>query len=167
MANSIIKNFNQISSGDVKIAGGKGASLGELTKTGIPVPNGFVILSDAFDRFLAETDLNIEIESILSKVDIKKIHTFENASGKIQALILGQAMPDDIRFEVFEYHKKLKSTYVAVRSSATAEDSIFLAWAGQLDSFLNTTEKNLLENIKKCGHHFLHREQFFIVLKIN
>ncbi|MDO8259887.1 MAG: PEP/pyruvate-binding domain-containing protein, partial [Candidatus Magasanikbacteria bacterium] len=150
MDNSLIKNFKQVSAIDTKIAGGKGASLGEMTQAGIPVPAGFVILSDAFDRFLAETDLNIEIEAILNKVDIKKIHTIENASEKIQAMILAQSVPDDIKSLVLKNYKNLKSEYVAVRSSATAEDSVSLAWAGQLDSFLNTTENSILQNIKKC-----------------
>ena len=56
--------FNKINKNDAPIAGGKGASLGEMTQAGIPVPPGFVILSNAFDRFLQETDLNIEIDSM-------------------------------------------------------------------------------------------------------
>ena len=150
MRKILIKNFKQISAIDTKIAGGKGASLGEMTQAGIPVPGGFVILSDAFDRFLTETDLNIEIEAILNKVDIKKIHTIENAAEKIQAIILSKSVPDDIKSLILKYYKNLESEYVAVRSSATAEDSISLAWAGQLDTFLNTTENNIVENVKKC-----------------
>ncbi|MCX6238295.1 MAG: hypothetical protein NTY07_12205 [Bacteroidia bacterium] len=51
---------------------------------------------------------------------------------------------------ILKNFKKLGAKFVAVRSSATAEDSSEAAWAGQLDSFLNTTDKNLLENVKKC-----------------
>jgi len=56
-----IRNFKEIGKNDVFLAGGKGASLGEMTKVDIPVPPGFVILSTAFEKFLEETDLNIEI----------------------------------------------------------------------------------------------------------
>lgn len=146
----IIRNFNIISKNDASIAGGKGASLGEMTQAGISVPPGFVILADAFERFLEETDLNVEIDSILHGVNHKEIHTVENASEKIQALILEAEMPKDIAQEIKECFKKLGARYVAVRSSATAEDSASAAWAGQLESYLNTTEKNLLENVKKC-----------------
>jgi phosphoenolpyruvate synthase/pyruvate phosphate dikinase len=145
-----LRDFKKINKNDINIAGGKGASLGEMTKIGIPVPAGFVVLSFAFERFLEETDLNIEIDSILHSVNHKKIHTIENASEKITALILKAKIPQDISKEIKKYFKKLNSKYVAVRSSATSEDALDAAWAGQLESYLNTTEKNLLENIKKC-----------------
>lgn len=148
--NKIAVIFSELSSKDVDIAGGKGASLGEMTQADIPVPHGFVILSNAFEKFLKETDLNIEIEAILDSVNHKEVHTIENASEKIQALILRAEMPTDIVSEVQKFFKELSAKYVAVRSSATAEDSSAAAWAGQLDSYLNTTEETLLKNVKKC-----------------
>jgi len=146
----LIRNFKQLNRKDVIIAGGKGASLGEMTKAGISVPPGFVILSTAFEKFLEETDLNVEIDSILGSVNHKDIHTVESASEKIQSLILEAGTPEDIGKEIQKFFKKLDTKFVAVRSSATAEDSASAAWAGQLESYLNTTEENLLENIKKC-----------------
>src|SRR3989338_1044093 len=146
----LLRDFKNISKSDVALAGGKGASLGEMTQAGISVPSGFVILSSAFEKFLEETDLNVEIDAILDSVNHKEIHTVENASEKIQALILQAGMPKDIAYEIQKYFRNLKSNFVAVRSSATAEDSASAAWAGQLESYLNTTEENLLENIKKC-----------------
>ena len=145
-----VKSFNEISKHDTAIAGGKGASLGELTNAGIPVPPGFVVLTSAFDQFLKETDLNVEIDSILHTVNTDEVHTIEQASEKIQALILNAKMPQDIADEIKKEFKNLGAKFVAVRSSATAEDSSSAAWAGQLDSFLNTTQDNLLDNVKKC-----------------
>lgn len=150
MAESLIKNFTQISKTDTEIAGGKGASLGEMTQAGVPVPEGFVILSNAFDRFLEETDLNVEINAVLDTVNVKEVHTVENASEKIQAMVLSKEMPEDIKTEILKFYKKLECKFVAVRSSATSEDSASAAWAGQLDSFLNTTKGTLLENVKRC-----------------
>jgi len=147
---SFIKTFPHISKSDASIAGGKGASLGEMTSAGIPVPPGFVVLSSAFENFLESADLNVEIDSILHTVNHKEMHTVEDASGKIKDLILKAKMPQDIKDEIKKEFKKLKSKFVAVRSSATAEDSSSAAWAGQLDSFLNTTEKTLLANVQKC-----------------
>jgi len=146
----LLRNFNKVSKSDTSLAGGKGASLGEMTQSGIPVPPGFVILADVFEKFLEQTDLNVEIEATLDSVDHKKMHTIEKASEKIQALILGVEMPKDIAVEIQKFFKTLNAKYVAVRSSATAEDSASAAWAGQLESYLNTTEENLLENVKKC-----------------
>lgn len=145
-----IKKFKEISKKDVGIAGGKGASLGEMTQAGIPVPSGFVILSDAFERFIEETDLVAEIDAALDEVNVEKVHTIDNASDKIQAMILGQEIPKDIQKEINEEFSNLKFQFVAVRSSATSEDSASAAWAGQLDTYLNTTKKELLENVKKC-----------------
>lgn len=146
----IIRDFHNINKNDISLAGGKGATLGEMTQTGISVPPGFVILSTAYEKFLEGTDLNIEIDAVLDSINYKEIHTVENASEKIKALILNVEMPKDIREEIQKFFKNLNSEYVAVRSSATAEDSASAAWAGQLESFLNTTEETLLENVKKC-----------------
>lgn len=146
----LLRNFQELDKNDTDIAGGKGASLGEMTQAGILVPNGFVVLAPAFEKFLEETDLNTEIDTILHSVNHKEIHTIESASEKIEALILDSEIPQDIAQEIQKFFKKLGARYVAVRSSATAEDSASAAWAGQLESFLNTTEKNLLENVKKC-----------------
>lgn len=142
--------FNELNKNDAKIAGGKGASLGEMTQAKIPVPNGYVILSDSFEQFLKETDLNIEINSILGKVNHDDINSVEVASEQIKALILSRKMPKDIASKIEKKFKKLNSKYVAVRSSATSEDSADAAWAGQLESYLNTTKNDLLENVKKC-----------------
>jgi hypothetical protein len=143
-------SFNQISKKDTLIAGGKGASLGEMTQAGIPVPEGFVILSNTFDRFIEGTNLNSSIDAALNEVDIKKVHTVENASEKIKAMILSKEIPSNIEKEILKDYNNLNCKFVAVRSSATSEDSAAAAWAGQLDSFLNTTKEMLLENVKRC-----------------
>jgi pyruvate,water dikinase len=145
-----IKTLKQLSKADIETAGGKGASLGELTQIKIPVPPGFVILATAFDRFLEETDLNLEIEAKLRKVNLKDINSVDQVSNEVRGLILGAEFPKDIVKEIIKAFANLKARYVAVRSSATAEDSSVASWAGELESHLNVTKANLLENIKKC-----------------
>lgn len=144
------KALSSLNKNDVVIAGGKGSSLGEMIQAGIPVPSGFVLLSTAFDYFLEKSDLKVEIDSILHSVDINKIHTVENASEKINNLILDSETPEEINREIKQSFKKLNAPFVAIRSSATSEDSAAAAWAGQLNTYLNTTKENLLENIKRC-----------------
>ncbi len=144
------KPFSKLSKKDANIAGGKGASLGEMTSSGIPVPDGFVVLSSTFDHFLHETDLTQEIEAILKTVDHKAIHTVDAASEKIRGLIENKPVPEDIAKEINTEFAKLKAEFVAVRSSATAEDGAEHAWAGQLDSFLNTDQDTLLKNVRRC-----------------
>ena len=145
-----IKFFKDLNINSVDEAGGKGASLGELYSSKIPVPNGFVILSSVFDKFLIENNLNKEINNNLKKVNTKKTSTIEKASEIIQSLILSKEISKELSKEILFSFKKLKTKFVAVRSSATSEDSSNDAWAGQLDTYLNTTEKNLINNIKKC-----------------
>ena len=153
-----IKDFKKLSKKDAAIAGGKGASLGEMTlrlcsgraRRHCPVPPGFVVLAQAFDKFLEETDINVEIEALLHKVKIKDINSIEKISEEIRNLILNAKFPKDIAKEILAEFPKLKAKHVAVRSSATAEDSSTDSWAGELESYLNTSKGNLLENVKKC-----------------
>ncbi|MBU0722872.1 hypothetical protein KJ992_01250 [Patescibacteria group bacterium] len=144
------KTFKRLSKRDILIAGGKGASLGEMTQAKILVPQGFVILASAFDKFLEETDLNIEIEALLHKINLQNVNSVDQVSNEIRDLILDADFPKDIAKEIQKEFFKLKSKYVAVRSSATAEDSKVASWAGELESYLNTTRNNLLKNVKKC-----------------
>src|SRR3989344_6436084 len=156
------KPFSKLSKKDANIAGGKGASLGEMIGSGIPVPDGFVVLSTTFDHFLHETDLTQEIEAILKTVDHQAIHTVDAASEKIRGLIENHPVPEDIAKEIQSEFAKLVSEFVAVRSSATAEDGADHAWAGQLESFLNTNEETLLDNVRKCwGSLFTPRAIFY------
>ena len=144
------KNLNQLSNKDTDTAGGKGASLGEMMQANIPVPPGFVVLASAFDKFLKETDLNVEIEAALRKTSPDDINSVEKASKKIRDLIWDVKLPKDIGDEILKEHKTLNAKLVAIRSSATAEDSSIASWAGELESFMNATEANLLETVKKC-----------------
>lgn len=144
------KVFSRLSKKDVGEAGGKGASLGEMTGAKIPVPPGYVLLAPAFDRFLEETDLTQEVAAILKKINYSDINAVDGASAQIRGLIMSAAMPKDLQQEILIEFKKLKAKFVAVRSSATAEDSSSASWAGELETYLNTTEKTLLLNVKKC-----------------
>ncbi len=145
-----LRGFSEIHKEDATFAGGKGASLGEMTNAGIPVPPGFVILASAFDTFLAETNISSDIEAILLHTHHDVMHEVESASEKIQEIVLSQELPQSLRDDILASFKSLGADYVAVRSSATAEDGAEHAWAGQLDSFLNTREATLLHNVKKC-----------------
>lgn len=147
---SHIKSFKQLSKTDVNIAGGKGASLGEMTGAKIPVPPGFVVLSSAFDRFLEETNLKEDIAARLKKVNPNDINSVDKASAAIRDMIHDHSMPKDLEKEILSAFAKLDTKYVAVRSSATAEDSAIASWAGELETYLNTEKKNIPERVKRC-----------------
>lgn len=150
MKESFTLPFSKISKKDAKIAGGKGASLGEMAQAGFSVPPGFVVLASVFEKFLAETDINVEIEAMWGRINTEDTESVEENSEILRALILNEKMPEGIGQEILKEFKKLRAKYVAVRSSATAEDSKIDSWAGELETYLDTTEKTLLENVKKC-----------------
>ncbi len=147
---SYTESFKKLNKSNADIAGGKGASLGEMINSGIPVPDGYVVLADTFEEFIKETDLIQEIDAILDQVDHRAVHTVDDASEKIQGLIKRAKMPKLIADEVLSSFDTLDSEFVAVRSSATAEDGADHAWAGQLDSYLNITKDNVLEKVQHC-----------------
>ncbi|PIR92959.1 hypothetical protein COT99_03395 [Candidatus Falkowbacteria bacterium CG10_big_fil_rev_8_21_14_0_10_43_10] len=151
-----IKHFKDLSYKDVAIAGGKGASLGEMLRAGIPVPPGFVILANAFEYFMKETprspvaETGLDIDAQLTKVNYDDTNSIDQASNVIRDIMQDTPIPKELAEEIAKEFKKLRAPLVAVRSSATAEDSSVASWAGELETYLNTTEKNLLENVKRC-----------------
>lgn len=147
---TFIKDFRQLTKEDVSDAGGKWASLWEMTQLEIAVPEGFVILSWVYEKFLKVNNLNAEINSILDTIDLKEVNSIKNASKSIQTMILSKKIEKDVTDQILQSYKKLNCRFVAVRSSATWEDSVSYSWAGQLDSFLNVTEKTLIKNVIKC-----------------
>ena len=144
------KPFSKINKSSVDEAGGKGASLGEMTNAGIPVPPGFVLLSNAFDRFLEETDLNLEIDARLKEINIEDTNSIDKTSNVLRDVIHDTKMPEDLAEEILKSFDELDVEFVAVRSSATAEDSAVASWAGELDTFLNVTKENVVEKVKEC-----------------
>lgn len=144
------KDIKELSKKDVEIAGGKGASLGEVTNMGVPVPPGFVVLASAFERFIKDTGINDEIEAMWDRINIEDPENIEENSEIIRDVILQKEFPEELGKEILEDFDKLGARYVAVRSSATAEDSKIDAWAGQLESYLYVTKSNVLKNVQKC-----------------
>lgn len=145
-----VKPLKGISKKDTTAAGGKGASLGEMTQAGIPVPPGFVVLTSAFEQFIKEADIIQEINAQFDKLDHREMEQVAIASEVLQKRIENASMPEDIGKSILAEFGKLRATHVAVRSSATAEDSSEASWAGELDTFLHISKANLLEHAKKC-----------------
>lgn len=145
-----LKFFKEINRESVAEAGGKGASLGEMTQAGMQVPPGFVVLANAFDRFIEETHLQEEITARLAEVNPKDLNSVDRVSNILREVIHGTAMPADLSQEILQSFDTLGAEYVAVRSSATAEDSSSASWAGELETYLNTTRETVLENVRTC-----------------
>ena len=145
-----LKFFAEINKESVNEAGGKGASLGELTKAGILVPPGCVVLANAFDRFIEETHLKEEIKARLQEVNPADLNSVDRVSNVLRDVIHCTEMPADLAEEILSAFDQLGAEFVAIRSSATAEDSLSASWAGELETYLNTTRDNILERVRQC-----------------
>lgn len=149
-----VRWFKEVDKEDIGIVGGKGANLGEMTKAGFPVPNGFVVTAQAYFQFLEESGLGDDLRRILQGLDVSNSEKLEKASKDIEHLITHAKIPTQIAIEVIHAYLSLdkgKNVLVAVRSSATAEDLPTASFAGQQATFLNVAgEANVLEKIKKA-----------------
>jgi pyruvate,water dikinase len=142
--------LDEIRADDTETVGGKGASLGELTAAGLPVPPGFVVSAGAYRDFLQETGIETELFEAVD-VDPDDSAALADAQERAQSLILEAEFPDSLREEILAaYHEIGDEASVAVRSSATAEDLPDASFAGQQETFLNVTEENLIDRVREC-----------------
>ncbi|MBA8793470.1 pyruvate,water dikinase [Friedmanniella endophytica] len=138
---------NARSTGDDALAllGGKGASLVRLVAAGVPVPDGFVITTDAFRAVLAADGLDRNVAAILAH------RPPDRAAARIRELFLEARLPAAVETAVTTAYRELGRPRVAVRSSATAEDLPGLSFAGQQDTLLNVTGASaLLDAVRRC-----------------
>uniref|UniRef100_A0A7C3YFD9 Phosphoenolpyruvate synthase n=1 Tax=Geoglobus ahangari TaxID=113653 RepID=A0A7C3YFD9_9EURY len=148
--------LNEITKEDIALAGGKGANLGELIRNEIPVPNGFVIDSRSFIEFLEITGLEYQIIDMLRGLDVENTQKLQETSKMIRELIESTEIPEHIKKEIREAYRKMceeegEEVFVAVRSSATAEDLPEASFAGQQETYLNVKgEDAVIEKVKKC-----------------
>jgi len=180
-----IKWFKELSKKDIGIVGGKGANLGELWNAGFPVPPGFVVTAQAYEHFLEANKLWPKISEMLDSLNIEDTEQLQRKAADIQSLIKKSQMPQEIMDEICAAYSCLDANqdligiksaeqiinigrdpaFVAVRSSATAEDLPQASFAGQQATFLNVKGKEaLLDAVKACWASL--REPYTIVRKI-
>ncbi len=147
--------FKDIDKHDLPLVGGKGANLGEMTKAGFPVPNGFAVTVESYDIFLKENDIKGKIDSVLKDIDVNNSDELQSASKKIEKIITSSPIPAEVKKDIVKAYKRLsgrfRKTLVAVRSSATAEDLPGASFAGQQATYLNIKgDNNLLVAVRDC-----------------
>ena len=144
-----IKQFDEVGRDDIDEAGGKGANLGELTRAGLPVPSGFVVVTEAYRAYVTEHQLAEPIVTLAVPTDDPA--GYDDASAQIRALFTNE-VSDSLRAEIAEAYTALgEDTPVAVRSSATAEDLPEASFAGQQDTYLNVRGlQDLLVAVRDC-----------------
>jgi pyruvate,water dikinase len=151
--------FDDLRKTDIPLVGGKNANLGEMISSGLPVPPGFAVTAYSYEKFIKETHIAEKIYEIINETVIDKNDPkqYDAASKKIRKLIEKTDMPERIENAVEsayrELNKKLNltNTFVAVRSSATAEDLPGASFAGQQETYLNVKgPDDLIGEVVKC-----------------
>ena len=159
MRKDLVIWFDGLRKTDIPSVGGKNANLGEMTSAGIPVPPGFAITAFSYKKFIEETGIAAKIYEIIKLMvtNPNDPRQYEPASKKIRELIEATPMPKDIENAIRAAYEELckrinvKDAFVAVRSSATAEDLADASFAGQQETFLNIRGANdVLLNTVKC-----------------
>lgn len=147
----MIFNFSEINRNHIEQVGGKGANLGEMVNAGLPVPPGFCISADAYRLFIKKANLWPTIERILKAIKPGDVASLEKGAKEIHSNIEEARIPTEIVDAVKAAYNRLGSQFVAVRSSATAEDLPEASFAGQQETFLNIFgEASLLEHVRRC-----------------
>ncbi|TNC24812.1 phosphoenolpyruvate synthase [Amycolatopsis alkalitolerans] len=149
-----VKELSEIRAADDVSAGGKGANLGELTAAGFPVPHGFIVLREGYWAAMeysgAREDLaRLHAETLAVADDSDRLA--ENCR-QMQKLVRGATLSPAMRQEVVDAYARLGTGVpVAVRSSATGEDSADASFAGMNATFTNTTgEDDVLRRLVDC-----------------
>lgn len=151
--------FEQLERKDVDIVGGKSSSLGEMTaKTDVPVPYGFATTAYAYRYFIKECGLEEKMRSILSELtDVENSALLRDVSARLRDAIMAEKMPQDLQDAIGAAYVELgkrvgeENPYVAVRSSATAEDLPDASFAGQQDTYLNVQgAETIIAKVKEC-----------------
>lgn len=145
--------FKDLTKDSLAVAGGKGANLGEMYRLSIPVPNGFCVTAQTYQEYLEKTQLKEKIAELLEDLDVEETEKLQATAAKVQELIVATPIPEDVAEEIMLNYELLgakkganalvnpEEVFVAVRSSATAEDLPSASFAGQQATFLNVKGK--------------------------
>jgi pyruvate, water dikinase len=149
---------------DAAVVGGKGASLGELTRAGVSVPSGFVVTVAAFSEAMTAIDPDGALRAEVEALPADDLDAIAMVAGRFRTLITGAPLPDSVASAVTYAYIKLGTgggdeggililinTNVAVRSSATVEDSADASFAGLQDTYLGVSgAPSVLEHVRRC-----------------
>jgi len=147
--------FADISLRDRPAVGGKGGSLGELTRAGIEVPPGFVVRTCAFDRFLSVLETQGPIRTRVEALQEQELEGIKSLSGQLRARFEKVPLPGDLQVEIAAANAELcdeaSGAPLAIRSSATTEDAEDASFAGLQDTYLWVTgAQAALDSVRSC-----------------
>ncbi len=150
MADPHVVWFADVGRGDTEVAGGKGASLGELERAGIPVPPGYIITTRAYRDHIEDAGIGEALHRLFHNVDAHDRAALEMVSIEARRMITEGPEPQCAQAAVAAY-RALGDGPVAVRSSATAEDTEEASFAGQQSTYLNVEgAESLIAAVRAC-----------------
>ena len=146
--------FAELSLADSEEAGGKGANLGELVSAGLPVPSGFVLLRDGYRDAMRAAGVDAQLAALHREAlaAASEPDTLDDLSRRLQELVAGAGVADDVRAEILTaYHQLGADDVVAVRSSATGEDGRDASFAGMNRTLTNIRgDDELIQAVLEC-----------------
>ncbi|MES2625216.1 MAG: PEP/pyruvate-binding domain-containing protein [Pseudomonadota bacterium] len=161
--------FTELGIHDRPVAGGKGASLGEMTCAGLPIPSGFVVSTIAFNQWLQDLDHKHAIRARITGLDKDDLPAIQQCTAELRALIEHEPLSRQLHDTIACNYAELGTTHpVAVRSSATSEDSAEASFAGLQDTYLWVkTEAELISKIRSCWASLYSPESVSYRLRLN
>lgn len=142
-----IRNLADLTSSDAADSGPKAQSLARLMRLNLPVPAGFVVLATAYDAFLDYHDLRSDYDRMIELLREGSPDAIKRAEEFTERIAVAR-LPEPIEHELEQASDALAPSHVAVRSSATVEDSPTAAWAGQFQTFLNTPSAEVPDAVR-------------------
>ena len=138
--------------GNAAEAGGKGASLGELARAGVAVPPGFVVTTGAFAAALAAIDPDGALRASVQALPAAELTAIARVAAAFRERIVAAPLPDSVTSAISSGYAALGSgAWVAVRSSATMEDSSAASFAGLQDTYLGVAGlPSVLDDVRRC-----------------
>lgn len=161
-----VRPFAELGSRDRETVGGKCASLGEMVNAGLPVPDGFAVTVEAFERFRGASDLRQQLQDLVQGMQDAGPEKLQRAHDRALELIMHGPMPADIERDIADAYRALAAETagrrglsgtdaeqipVAVRSSATDEDGDAASFAGQQETFLWVSgAETVIDKVREC-----------------
>ena len=146
--------FAELGLADRPQVGGKGGSLGELTRAGIAVPPGFVVKTAAFEQFVASAEKEAPFRALVERVAADDLAAVTALSQQLRARVEATALPPQLEQAIGRAYARLNETHqaaVAVRSSATTEDAADASFAGLQDTYLWVQSlEQTLDKVRSC-----------------
>jgi len=147
--------FEQLTKADTEVAGGKGANLGELTRGGLPVPPGFVVTAEAYLRTLEAAGCRDDVRGRAATARPDDPAALDALAVDLEAKVRAAPVPDALRAEIVAAYARLGGDQgpvaVAVRSSATSEDTAGASFAGMNKTFTNVAGADaVLDRVRDC-----------------